>query len=111
MTTLKIEKHAAERLIARILRDELKILPAKANEMATKICSGIEFATPDPLRSGFGAGWRAIPRSAPRGEVATEIVAKLRQSIPQADKEMLEDLWSIIYEYGREVPDAVIADL
>jgi hypothetical protein len=108
MTTLKIEAHTAERLVARILRDDLKLQPDKANKIASTICSGISAAMPDPLRAGFGAGWRAIERHPPRGEI-TGIVAKLRRKIPQADEETIDDVWRTIYEYGQEIPDADMA--
>lgn len=37
------------------------------------------------------------------------MVGKLRRRIPQADKNMLDDAWDIIYEYGREIPDATMS--
>ena len=107
MTTLKIDSHTAARLIAQVLRDDLKVPPGKANEIALAICSRICSSTPDPLRSGFGAGWRAIGRHPPRDEVV-DMVTKLRENLPQADGDLLDDVWQLFYEYGREVPDAVM---
>ncbi|HEY9713623.1 MAG TPA: hypothetical protein V6C72_09140 [Chroococcales cyanobacterium] len=109
MAILQIERHVAERLIALILREDLKLAPAKANEIALKVGIRMDAAAADLLRTGYGQGWRAIERHPPYyGDLVNEMVGKLRQRIPQADKELLDDAWEMIYEYGREIPDAVM---
>lgn len=112
MSTLKIDKHAAERIVALILREDLKLAPARANELALKIGTRLDTAASDLLRTGYGQGWRAIGRYPPyHGEVIAEMVTKLRKHIPQADKETLDTAWDVIYQYGREVPDATMSNL
>jgi hypothetical protein len=111
MTTLKIEEHDAVRLIATILREDLSLQPARANEIASKICTRISVGMLDLRRAGYGAGWRAVRRYPPYGEATVELVAKLRERLPQADKETLNFVWEMVYEHGSEVPDSVMPRL
>ncbi len=112
MAILQIDRHTAERMIALILREDLKLAPAKANEIALRVGTRMDAAATDLLRTGYGRGWRAIERSPPYyGDLVTEMVGKLRRRIPQADKDTLDHSWDVIYEYGREIPDSVMLNL
>lgn len=109
MATLKIDRHAAERIVAQVLRDELKLNPAQANEIALKVGIRMDATATDLLRAGYGRGWRAIGSRPPHyGEEVTEMVNKLRRWIPNADKDTIDHAWTVIYEYGREVPDSAM---
>jgi hypothetical protein len=48
MAQIRIDADKAERMIAQILRDEKKLLPAEANALATNICRRLTVAIPTP---------------------------------------------------------------
>jgi hypothetical protein len=108
MTTLTIDEHEAQRLFARILREEMKLQPSRANTLADTLCRRIRAAMPERQRSWAVGGWRAIeeyPKQNP------ELIAEMRRYVPQVDQETADDLWRIIYQFARDLPVEVMARL
>jgi hypothetical protein len=108
MTTLTIDEPEAQRLFAQILRDELKLQPTKANELAETFCRRIAATMPQRERSWAVSNWRAIqeyPRRNP------ELVAEMRRYLPQVDQEVADDLWGVVYQIARDLPVEVMAKL
>ena len=71
---LRIQKDAAQRLIARYLRE--KMTPGEANDFANRIVDGIVSATPSPTRPAL-RGWRMIDQDPPH-ESTDKIAAEFR---------------------------------
>jgi hypothetical protein len=108
VTTLAIEEHEAQRLFAQILRDELKLQPSQANALASTLCRRILASMPKRERSWVIGDWRAIQEHARRNP---ELVAQLRRYVPNADQELADDIWHVIYRFGRDLPVEVAAKL
>jgi hypothetical protein len=105
---IKLNKDKARRLIARMLRDEGKMIPAKANDLATRICDGMISAMEMPVHPGLRNA-RVIPDHPPYGQASQ--LADLARSIrpDQSDHATAEAVWDMVYKYGYAVPDAVVA--
>ena len=66
MAQIRIDADKEERMIAQILRDEKKLLPAEANALATNICRRLTVAIPTPTNLPL-QGYRIIRSSPPDG--------------------------------------------
>ena len=66
MAQIRIDADKEERMIAQILRDEKKLLPAEANALATNICRRLTVAIPTPTNPPL-QGYRIIRSSPPDG--------------------------------------------
>jgi hypothetical protein len=108
VATLTIDEHEAQRLFALIFRDELKLQPARANELAETFCRPIAATMPERERSWVVSNWRAIQEYPKRNP---ELVAEMRRYVPQVDQEVANDLWRAIYQFARDLPVEVMARL
>jgi hypothetical protein len=104
---LRIQKDAAQRLIARYLRE--KMTPADANDMANRICDGILSNTPTGGRSAL-RGFRMIPEYPPE-DVSSRIAAAFRSIRPQQtnDPNLAREMWQVVYQHGHALPDDIVA--
>jgi hypothetical protein len=66
MSDIQIDAEKAERMIAQILRDEKKMLPAEANAVAANICRRLSTAMAMPTNQPL-QGYRIIRDSPPYG--------------------------------------------
>jgi hypothetical protein len=66
LADIQIDAAKAERMIAQILRDEKKLLPADANALATTICRRLSSAMATPTNQPL-QGYRIIRSSPPIG--------------------------------------------
>jgi hypothetical protein len=64
MAEIRIDATKAERMIAQILRDEKRMLPADANAVAANICRRLSIAMPTPTNPPL-QGYRIILSSPP----------------------------------------------
>jgi hypothetical protein len=103
MTNIRIDDQAAERLIARLLRDKLS--PGDANKLAADIVTGLKAATSSPTRPGL-RGWRMISEHIPFEQI-DNIVQDMRYQGIKADVLMARALWSVVYSFGHPIPDDI----
>jgi hypothetical protein len=102
LSDLIIEEDRAHQILSRILRDDLKLTPERANAMASSMCSGILAAMTTPSKPGL-QGWRIINSYPPfhddkfRADVRKHIAA-------DADGHFARELWRIVWDYGRDLP-------
>jgi|SRR5215217_3333840 hypothetical protein len=102
---LRIQKDAAQRLIARYLRE--KMTPGEANDFANRIVDGIVSATPTPMRPGL-RGWRMIDDHPPM-ESTEKIAAEFRSvRLQEGAYFTASDMWKIVYKYGTAIPDDMV---
>jgi hypothetical protein len=102
---LRMNKDAAQRLIARYLRE--KMSPGDANNFANRIVDGIVSNMPMPQRPAL-RGWRMIDQYAPyeiRGQLASAFKAiRLNTS----DDSVAEEVWKAVYRHGTALPDDIV---
>ena len=106
---VRINRDAAQRIIARYLRDEQRMAPGDANALATRIIAALVAAAPSPPRIGLRNA--RIPDIAPHGE-RTEIAHRCREifeSEELLDTLVAQRVWEVIYSYGIAVPDDVVS--
>jgi hypothetical protein len=102
MADLLIEEDRAQRIIARILRDNLQVLPDKANTVATTICSGLSAAMTTPSKPSL-SGWRIISSYPPYGD-GDKFTEDLRARIADVNYRVARELWELVWKYGRDLP-------
>jgi hypothetical protein len=105
MTDIRIDANAAERLIARLLREKLP--PADANQLASDISRGLLAAMPAGLRPGL-KGWRMIPEFLPGDRERSQFVQDARYQGFDVDWSRASVFWRLVYRYGQPVPDDVV---
>jgi hypothetical protein len=104
MTDIRIDGNKAQRLIAQILRDEEKMLPEKANNVASNLCKRLLSAMGTPTKPGL-SGYRLIPMFPPdSAEFAEEVGSKLAD----IDEYLARVLWEMVYERCPELPKDVV---
>lgn len=106
MAEIRIDAGKAERMIAQILRDENKLLPADANAAAANICRRLTTAMPMPTNQPL-AGYRIISSHPPDG--GNEFIAALKEKIADVNYRVAVELWQMVYDRGRDLP-ATVAD-
>ena len=103
MADIQIDAAKAERMIAQILRDEKKLLPADANALAATICrrlsSAMALPTNQPLQ-----GYRIIREWPPHGG---DFKAEVAKKIADVNDRVAAELWKMVYDRGRDLPAAV----
>jgi hypothetical protein len=105
MADIQIDAAKAERMIAQILRDERKLLPADANALAANICRRLSSAMATPTNQPL-QGYRIIMRSPPHG---SDFTAALGKKIADVNDRVARELWQMVYDRGRDLP-ATVAD-
>ena len=103
MTDIRIDGDKALHIIAQILRDERKMLPADANEIASLICRRLLAAMSTPTKPGL-SGYRLIDEWPPDAEeFANEVGLKLAD----IDEHLAGVLWKMVYDRGRDLPQDI----
>jgi hypothetical protein len=105
MAEIRIDAAKAERMIAQILRDEKRLLPADANTLAANICRRLTIAMPTPTNPPLH-GYRIISSHPPDG--GGEFIAALAQKIADVNYEVARELWQMDYDRGRDLPATVV---
>ena len=106
MAEIRIDAAKAERMIAQILRDEKRLLPADANAVAANICRRLSTAAPMPTNPPL-QGYRIIPQSPPYGSDFAFAVANMLAEVK--DQAMFpEERWRLVYIRGRDLPATVV---
>jgi hypothetical protein len=106
MAEIRIDAAKAERIIAQILRDEKRLLPADANAVAANICRRLTIAMPLPTNQPL-QGDRIISPFPPDG--GHEFTAALKTKIAGVNFRVAGELWKLVYDRGRDLP-ATVAD-
>jgi hypothetical protein len=100
---IRINKDAAERLVARYLREKLP--PEEANTLASRIVGGMVSAMPTPERPAL-RGWRMISRYPPdHAGVAAQFH---RISSNAEDFEIARAVWAIVFERAEPLPGDMV---
>jgi hypothetical protein len=102
MADLRIDKVKAQRLVALILRQEKKMLPADANALSTLICDRLETAMALPTKPGL-SGHRIISRWRSYKPL-TEFIEQLATVIEDADEDTAHKVWDLVYQHARDLP-------
>ena len=105
MADIQIDAAKAERMIAQILRDERKLLPADANALAANICRRLSSAMAMPTNQPL-QGYRIIDEWPPYG---SDFAAALGEKIADVNERVARELWQLVYDRGRDLP-ATVAD-
>lgn len=103
MADIQLDAEKAERIIAQILRDEEKMLPAKANEIAATICRRLSSSMPLPTNQPLQS-YRIISSSPPPGDGFQNA---LSQKIADVNYRVAHELWALVYDRGRDLPSSV----
>jgi hypothetical protein len=102
---LRIQKDAAQRLIARYLRE--KMTPGDANDFSNRIIDGLASATPSPMRPGL-RGWRMIDDHPPH-ESVDRIASEFRSvRLQESGYFTAADVWKIVYKHGTAISDDMV---
>jgi hypothetical protein len=103
MAEIRIDQDKAERMIAQILRDEQKMLPTQANELAANICRRLKLAMPAPTIHSSQQDRLISPRPAIGSDFAKAAAKKLKET--KDDPALFpEELWRLVYDSCRDVP-------
>lgn len=106
MAEIRIDAGKAERMIAQILRDERKLLPADANTLAAYVCRRLSSAMSAPTNPPL-QGYRIIREHPPYD---SDFTAALAKKIADVNGNVARELWKMVYDRGRDLPPTV-ADL
>lgn len=106
MADLRIEKEKAERLVALILREDLGMNPAIANDLSLKICNRVQAAMAVPTKPGL-RGYRMIRRYPPHDR-EDDFTAEIASKLADIDNHLARVLWEMVYERGRDLPDDIV---
>ena len=104
---IRIKKDAAQRLIARYLREKMN--PGEANDFANRIIDGIVSNMPAAGRTAL-RGFRMNPEHPPE-DITPRVAAAFRSIRPQQtdDWGLARDVWEVVYRNGQALPDDVVA--
>jgi hypothetical protein len=103
MADIRIDAGKAERMIAQILRDERKLLPADANAIAANICRRLSSAMATPTNQPL-QGYRLIQDFPPFG---SDFTAALGEKIADVNDRVARELWKLVYDRARDLPAGV----
>jgi hypothetical protein len=103
MAEIRIDVDKGERMISQMLRDEGRMLPAKANEFAANICRRLKLAMAPPTTEPL-TDYRAIRRHPPYGSDFAFAVAKILADAKGDPALHPEPLWAAVYDRGRDLP-------
>lgn len=104
---IKIEKDKAERIIAQVLRDDKKLIPAEANRLASTIATRLQTSMSMPTRPAL-RGDRMIPKSPPGGYLQDNDFLKAVRKVVGVDGDQAQKIWETVYSFGRDLPDDVV---
>lgn len=103
MSEIRIDGDKALRMIAQILRDEEKMLPAEANRVAGKLCSRLSAAMAAAPLQTF-SHYRLISQSPPNGNNFKEAVA---EKIADVNDRVAYELWRMVFDRCEPMPPGV----
>jgi hypothetical protein len=102
MTEIRLDNDKIERIIAQVLRDQYRMLPAAANEAARTIGVRLVSSLPSPTTPALN-GTRVINGHAPVAFIeAFSRMTRESHMSPQT-------AWKLAFEHAKEIP-AVMAD-
>jgi len=104
MPQIQIDAERAERIIAQVLRDEQKINPSRANELASILCTRLRASVRTEAHVGL-RGSRIISRMAPRG-----FEQAVSEKIADVNYRVAAELWELVYQRGRELPPEIATE-
>jgi hypothetical protein len=99
---ISIDENKAARLIAQVLRDEQKVVPDRANELARMICTRMIASMVTPTSPTLSR-YRMI--SPWPSSLNPEWTARLEDL--GVDPDLASDIWESVYECGRDLPPHV----
>ena len=103
---IRINKDAAQRIIARYLRDHAKMLSGPANDLSTRICDGLHAAMPETVRPAL-RGFRMIGEY-PVESNSAQIAGAIRAiDLKASNWTVAQNAWAVVYYYGNAIPDDV----
>ena len=102
---LVIEQDKALRIMSQMLREEGKMLPGPANDLAAAICRRLVSSMGTPKAPQLTAH-RIIRQFPPHG---SSFETDLAKAVPAVDRQMAREIWGIVYSHGRDLP-ATVAD-
>jgi hypothetical protein len=103
MTEVRLDNDKIERIIAQVLRDQYKMLPAAANEAARTIGTRLLTSLPTPTTPALN-GTRVISRYAPEA-----FVGNFSRMTKDSPMRTARETWALVYQHAKEIP-AVLAD-
>lgn len=103
MAEIRLEAARIERIISQTLRDNAKLQPAKANELAAQICTRLNASMATPTQPHL-SGYRIIRSSPP---FSGDFVDAVSQKIADVDYNVASVLWELVYERGHDLPPAI----
>ena len=103
---IHIDRDKAARMLALMLREEAKLLPAQANALADKMCSRLISAMPTPTKPGM-RGTRMIRRY-PDHEVADGFRNEISSKLADIDDRLADQIWEMVYERCRDLPSDIV---
>lgn len=111
MTELRIDGEKAERIASQVLRDDGKLTPAKANELAATICRRISTSMPLPSSQQL-QNYRMIssfPGTRLGGIARIDEFADALQKKVGGDIEdsIAREVWKLVWEMCEDLPAGV----
>jgi hypothetical protein len=106
MAELRIDAYKAERMIAQILRDEKKLLPADANALASNIRRRLSLAMTAPTNQAL-QGLRLIGPFPPSRYEGGDFAKAVAEKIADVNERVARELWKLVYDRGRDLPPTV----
>lgn len=101
MADILIDEDKAQRIIARHMREN-GMLPEKANQTATRICSNLAAAMTTPSKPLL-QGWRIINSQPPHND--DKYRSDVRKHIASdADGHFARELWQVVWDHGIDLP-------
>lgn len=103
MAEIRLDAARIERIISQTLRDDGKLLPAAANDLAANICRRLSASMATPTHPHL-SGYRIIPEYPPHD---SGFVGAVSEKIADVDYPVARTLWELVYERGHDLPPAL----
>ncbi|MBW5438576.1 hypothetical protein FXB41_28580 [Bradyrhizobium canariense] len=103
MAEIRLDAARIERIVSQMLREDAKLLPAKANELAAKICTRLNASMATPTQPHL-SGYRIIPSYPP---FYGDFQQALSKKIADVNGRVARELWDLVYERGHDLPPAI----
>jgi hypothetical protein len=103
MAEIRLDAARIERIVSQTLRDDAKLLPARANELAARICTRLKASMATPTQPHL-SGYRIISSSPPFGGGFVDAVSR---KIADADYKVASVLWDLVFQQGHDLPPAI----
>lgn len=112
LSEIRLGADKIERIISQVLRDDGKLPPAKANDLATIICLRLSTSMPLPNNQQL-RGYRMIAHFGPRkrpsdgvdfDDFANDLQKKIGGDVDDATARAV---WELVWNYSDELPPGV----